>query len=174
MKKLSLFALVLGLSVFVSGCIPGQEKAPVEMEDTSAAAGITEAKKVAADSPEGMAVNGQLPVDPEAEKMAADGGDLPQMVETRKITLDSFKFGYSSEMLEVQAGDVIELTLTNSDGMHDFVIDELNVKTKSINKGETTTVTFTVPMDAKGKTFEYYCSLFNHREMGQVGKLVVK
>jgi plastocyanin len=172
MKKLSLAALVLGLSVFLAGCIPGAKQ---ETTPTDTAAGTMEAKKVAGDSPEGQAVNAEnLPVDPEAEKMAADGGDLAQVADARKITIDGFKFGYSEERIEVKAGETVQLTLTNSDGMHDFNIDELGVKTKVIQKGETDTVTFTVPMDAKGKTFEYYCSVMNHRQMGQVGKLIVK
>lgn len=171
MKKLSLAALALGFSILASGCI-GQPKEettmPAAVDSASGIQPAGDAKKVASDSAEGMKVNA------EAEKMAADGGNLPQMAETRRITLDSFKFGYSEEMIEVKAGETIELTLTNSDGMHDFRIDELNVKTKTINKGETDTVTFTIPMDAKGKSFEYYCGIMNHRQMGQVGKLVIK
>lgn len=87
-----------------------------------------------------------------------------------EITLDSFKFGYSQEEIVVNKGDTIRLTLTNSDGFHDFVIDEFDVATKKINQGETDTIEFTVD---KAGEFEYYCSVGNHREMGQVGTLIV-
>jgi nitrite reductase (NO-forming) len=53
---------------------------------------------------------------------------------------------------------------------HDFVIDELGVQSDKVNNGETATVQFVAD---KVGTFEYYCSVGNHRAMGMVGKLIV-
>lgn len=89
----------------------------------------------------------------------------------RKITLDSFNFGYSQSELRIKQGDTVELTLTNSDGFHDLVIDELGVATKKIRAGETDTVTFVA--DRTG-TFEYYCSVGSHRAQGMLGSLIVE
>lgn len=55
--------------------------------------------------------------------------------------------------------------------MHDFVIDELNVKTKIVKDGESETVEFTP--DQTG-TFEFYCSVGQHRQMGMKGTLIVE
>lgn len=55
--------------------------------------------------------------------------------------------------------------------MHDFVIDELNIRTKRIAGGESDSVTFTAD---KTGAFEYYCSVGNHREMGMKGRLIVE
>ena len=55
--------------------------------------------------------------------------------------------------------------------MHDFVIDELNVKSEIIKSGETGEVEFTP--DTIGE-FEFYCSVGQHRANGMVGTLIVE
>jgi len=56
-------------------------------------------------------------------------------------------------------------------GFHDFVIDEFNVRTPQLKNPGTASVTFTAD---KVGTFEYYCSVGQHRVNGMVGKLIVK
>lgn len=92
---------------------------------------------------------------------------------TSSYTVDSFSFGYSIERLEAAPGETVTINLTNSGGSHDFVIDELGVATTIIGTGETDSVTFTIPEDAAGETYEFYCSVGNHRELGMVGELIV-
>ena len=58
-----------------------------------------------------------------------------------------------------------------ADQMHNFNIDELGVKLPIVKSGNTGTVEFTA--DKLG-TFEYYCSVVQHRANGQVGKLIVQ
>lgn len=55
--------------------------------------------------------------------------------------------------------------------MHDFVVDELKIKTAVINNGQEDFVEFTAD---KAGTFEFYCSVGNHRAMGMVGKITVQ
>lgn len=88
-------------------------------------------------------------------------------------TIDMFNFGFSIEQIKAAPGDTITVELTNSGGTHDFVIDELNVQSDTINTGGNAVVTFTIPPDAAGKTFDYYCSIMNHRAQGMVGQLVI-
>ena len=57
------------------------------------------------------------------------------------------------------------------EGFHNFTVDEFNARTRQINAGETDTIQFTAD---KAGTFEYYCNVGNHREMGMVGKLIVE
>jgi len=75
-------------------------------------------------------------------------------------------------VLQVQPGDVVEITLVNGDGvMHDLAIDELQVSSGSVDlQGQIKTVTFRV--DQEGE-FVYYCSVPGHRQAGMFGKLVV-
>jgi plastocyanin len=89
----------------------------------------------------------------------------------RVFTLDTFNYGYSEEEIRVQQGDTVTINLTNSGGFHDWVIDEFGTATEKINAGDTTSVTFVA--DEIG-TFEYYCSVGNHRQLGMVGNLVVE
>ena len=89
----------------------------------------------------------------------------------KTFTLDSFNFGYSMEEIRVKKGDTVTINLTNSDGFHDWVVDEFDAATAKIQAGNTTSVTFVA--DTVG-TFEYYCSVGSHRAQGMVGNLIVE
>lgn len=91
--------------------------------------------------------------------------------EVKEFTVDSFSFGYSVEEIRVNEGDTVTINLTNSAGVHDWVVDEFDAATEIIRAGETTSVTFVA--DAAG-TYEFYCSVGNHRAQGMVGTLVVE
>ncbi len=88
-----------------------------------------------------------------------------------EITIDAFNFGYSQDEIRVSEGDIITINLTNSEGLHDFVIDELQVYSEVLQAGESDTFTFVAT--EKG-TFEYFCSVGNHKEQGMVGTLIVE
>jgi heme/copper-type cytochrome/quinol oxidase subunit 2 len=98
-------------------------------------------------------------------------------VTPKEFALDSFyetkdgktTAGFSVNRIEVKKGDTVQLKVTNIKGMHDFVIDELNVRAET-PEGKETIVAFTA--DKVGE-FKYYCSKFNHRQIGQEGTLVV-
>ncbi|MBI3485535.1 cupredoxin domain-containing protein [Candidatus Daviesbacteria bacterium] len=85
------------------------------------------------------------------------------------VTGSNFKFEPST--LTINKGDKVKITFKNSAGVHDFVIDEFNVKTDTISGGQDASVEFTA---SKTGTFEYYCSIGNHRAMGMVGTLTVQ
>lgn len=89
----------------------------------------------------------------------------------KSFTVSSNNFKFSPTEIRVKKGDRVKVTLNNVSGFHDFVIDEFNVKTKQINGAGTDTVEFVA---SKSGTFEYYCSVGQHRQMGMVGKLIVE
>lgn len=99
--------------------------------------------------------------------------DVPQELESveRVFTLDSFSYGYSENELRVNEGDTVTINLTNSQGFHDWVVDEFGAATAKIQAGDTTSVTFVAD---KAGTYEYYCSVGNHRAQGMVGTLIVE
>jgi plastocyanin len=108
--------------------------------------------------------------EPQAEEVIAQteqDADSSEQV----FTLDSFNYEYSQEEIRVKQGDTVTINLTNSEGYHDWVVDEFDVATAKINNGESASVTFVA--DKKG-TFEYYCSVGIHRQMGMVGILIVE
>ena len=103
---------------------------------------------------------------------SADAGEL------KEFTLTSFyemvdgkpKPQFSVSELRVKKGNTVRLKITNTKGMHDFVIDELKVY-KETPLDEEVVVEFTAD---KAGEFIYYCSKPNHRALGQWGTLVVE
>lgn len=111
----------------------------------------------------------------EAEATAEDETEeSPDVVmedgEVKTFTLEAGMFYFSLKEIKVNKGDKVKIVLNNVGGMHDWVIDEFNARTPQIKVGETAMIEFTAD---KTGTFEYYCSVGNHRQQGMVGKLVV-
>jgi plastocyanin len=87
------------------------------------------------------------------------------------VELEGGSFYYKPNVIKVKKGDKVKVTLKSVDMIHDFVITELNVKSPRVKSGDTGTVEFTA--DQIG-TFEFFCSVGQHRAMGMVGKLIVE
>ena len=87
-----------------------------------------------------------------------------------KIVVEGKSFSFTPNKIAVKKGQPVTIVFKNSEGIHDFVLDEFNVETKQIKTGESVEVTFTPD---KAGTFEFYCSVGNHRAMGMVGTLTV-
>lgn len=97
------------------------------------------------------------------------------MMEEADFTVEMAPFSFTPSTMTVQAGDTVRVKIVNKEGMHDFVIDELDVKSSQLTEvDESEVIEFTVPADASGETYEYYCSVGEHRAMGMVGTLVVE
>lgn len=79
-------------------------------------------------------------------------------------------FYFSPKEISVNKGDKVKIVFKNVEGVHDWVIDEFNARTKIIKMGETDEVEFIAD---KTGSFEYYCSVGNHRQQGMVGVLKV-
>lgn len=87
------------------------------------------------------------------------------------ITVEAGSFYFKPNIIKVKKGEKVTITINNRGGFHDFYIDEFNVKSKTIPGGESTTVEFTPD---KTGSFEFYCSIGNHRAMGMKGTLIVE
>lgn len=96
------------------------------------------------------------------ESMASDE-------QTFTVTASEFKYDVSE--MKVKKGTKVTIVFKNAEGFHDWVLDEFKAKTKQIKEGESETISFVA--DTAG-TFEYYCSVGKHRQMGMVGKLIVE
>ncbi|MBR9704194.1 hypothetical protein GOV12_02190 [Candidatus Pacearchaeota archaeon] len=108
-----------------------------------------------------------------------NAGDEPSLddtdseVRTIVVSGENFKFminGQDNPDIIVKEGDIIKIEFTSTGGFHDFVIDELGAKTDKINTGDTTTIEFVA---SKKGTFNYYCSVGNHRGLGMEGNIIV-
>jgi nitrite reductase (NO-forming) len=92
-------------------------------------------------------------------------GTAPQ---TRVIDLAAKNFAFNPNLITVNSGDTVELRI-NSDGRHNFVLNELGI-VQDTPPGQTV-IRFTP--EKKG-AFLFYCSVPGHRERGMEGQLIVK
>lgn len=112
----------------------------------------------------------------EATPTTPDNNEEKQsMVNNSDVTVDIIgrNFEFSQNEITANPGDVVTVNYSVDGGSHDFVIDELDVQSEVIGSSDTTTVTFTVPEDAAGQTYAFYCSIGNHRSLGMEGQIVI-
>lgn len=91
--------------------------------------------------------------------------------EVKTFEISGQNFSFSLAEIRVKKGDKVKIIFKNVEGFHDWIIDEFNARTPQINTGETAEVEFTAD---KTGTFEYYCSVGEHRAKGMKGNLMVE
>ena len=89
----------------------------------------------------------------------------------KEFTIDAANFAFSLKTMTVSKGDTVKITLNNTEGMHDLRIDEFNIATEVLQLGKSQMIEFVA---SQSGTFEFYCSVGNHRAMGMKGTLTVK
>lgn len=105
------------------------------------------------------------------EQTAPEGAMMEAApAEIKEIVINNKGMSFEQKEIVVNQGDTVRVTFRNTGGTHDFVIDEFNVKTTQLQAGSEETVEFVAD---KPGTFEYYCSVGNHRAMGMKGTLIV-
>jgi len=90
--------------------------------------------------------------------------------EIKSFTVEGKSYSFSPSVMRVKKGDTVRITFKNTGGFHDFTLNEFNAQTKRINTGQENTIEFVAD---KAGTFEYYCSVGNHRQLGMTGTLTV-
>lgn len=96
----------------------------------------------------------------------------PTQNQTAKVfNLEGQNYKFNPSEIRVKKGDVVTINFTSTGGFHDWTVDEFGAATNRVNSGGTSSVTFTA---TKTGTFEYYCSVGNHRQLGMTGKLIVE
>ncbi len=89
----------------------------------------------------------------------------------KEFTVEGSNFKFSPNMIKVAKGDTVRVTFKNIGGFHDFVLDEFNIRMAQIGDGQQETVEFVANQTG---SFEFYCSVGQHRQMGMVGTLIVE
>lgn len=100
---------------------------------------------------------------------AADVG--VDMLATREFKVNGGSMYFDPKEIRVNRGERVRIVFTNVEGFHDWVIDEFSAKTGRLQAGQTQTIEFVAD---KAGTFEYYCSVGNHRQQGMKGNLIVE
>jgi len=91
--------------------------------------------------------------------------------DVQKVEIEASNFEFSISEIRVKKGQRVRIVLKNTEGFHDFVIDEFNAATAQIQEGEEDSIEFMA--DKEGEFF-FYCSVGQHRELGMEGKLIVE
>lgn len=100
-----------------------------------------------------------------------DTKTAPAAPTVKSFTVSGQNFSFTPNTLAVKKGDTVKITFKNLNGNHDLVIDEFNVNTGIIAAGTEKTVEFVA---GKAGSFQYYCSVGQHRAMGMWGTLTVQ
>jgi plastocyanin len=91
--------------------------------------------------------------------------------EVREIVVEAKEYTYSLEKISIKKGIKVKLTLTNNGRMsHDFVVENTQVATPLAGAGKSVSIEFS--LDEAG-TYNFYCSIGNHRALGMAGILEV-
>ncbi len=89
----------------------------------------------------------------------------------KTFTVTASNFSFTPNQMTVNKGDTVKIIFKNANGQHDWKLDEFNALTNIISAGQEQTIQFVA---TKTGTFEYYCSVGTHRQMGMKGTLTVK
>ena len=95
----------------------------------------------------------------------------PKSADAREIVIEGSNYAFTPTSITVKKGEKIRIVFKNTDGIHDFRVDELNIATAMVQSGQQDFVEFTPD---KTGSFEFYCSVGNHRAMGMKGTLIVQ
>lgn len=102
----------------------------------------------------------------------APAPSAPAVAGEKVVNVTAANFAFSVKEIRVKKGDKVTVNFESTGGLHDWVVDEFDgARTKQVRPGTKTSATFTV--DEAG-TFEFYCSVGDHRALGMVGNLVVE
>lgn len=110
-------------------------------------------------------------VSPSATSAPTSSASSSPAVQVKVFNVSGKPFSFDLTEIKVKKGDTVKIVFTNTEGTHDWVIDEFNARTPVIQANKTAEVQFVAD---KTGTFEYYCSVGQHRAMGMKGKLVVE
>lgn len=102
-----------------------------------------------------------------SDNSAAGGIELA----TQEFVVNGSNFSFSPNKIEVFKGDKIKITFNNRVGTHDLVVEGYNVRTQVLQAGQSESIEF---IANESGTFEFYCSVGEHRAQGMTGTIVVK
>lgn len=124
-------------------------------------------QRMGSDSMSGDSMNKDITQIP---KGMEDGDVTVEENGMKEFTISGKNYAYNVQQLNVKKGDTVKITFISEEGTHDWNVDEFNAHTKILSSGKTETIEFVAD---KIGTFEYYCSVMNHRAQGMVGNLIV-
>jgi heme/copper-type cytochrome/quinol oxidase subunit 2 len=160
-RSLNIVLAVIAVLVIVAG----GAWAMMSKSNQTASSGSEQAVAGASTMPQ-MQMDTSSPSD--AMDMATQSGEAADI---QTIEVEAGSFYFKPNEIHVKVGQKVKLVLRSADMMHDFNVAELGIKAPITKSGDTSTVEFVA---SKAGKYEYYCSVGQHRKMGQVGTLFVE
>lgn len=107
--------------------------------------------------------------------MPVIGGTTTPEMQVRSLlktfTITGTNYAFSPSEIRVSKRDTVRITFKNEGGFHTFNIGEYHIATSQLQTGNVEAVQFVAD---KSGSFEYYCSIGQHRAMGMKGTLIVE
>lgn len=91
--------------------------------------------------------------------------------DAKEVDISGQNYSFTPNKITVPVGQKTRLVFKSTNGFHDFVVDDLNIKTATVQTGDSDWVEFT---PTKAGSYQFYCSVGNHKQMGMVGTLTVQ
>ncbi len=126
--------------------------------------------KTSTTEPEATHTSQGIPTVTDEQVSQIESGE-DKSIKDKTFDINAGAFYFSPNKITVNVGDNVTFKIKNQGGIHDLVIDELNVKSAMVKASEETSVTFTASQPG---SFVYYCSVPGHKEKGMWGTLEVK
>jgi plastocyanin len=159
--------LLLTLPLILAGCSSGTTNGTSEVTPTTS----TEQEQTLQETPMTNGGAFQTPIT-SPEPTTPSGTSSASVTQANGvITVKGMNYSFDVAEIRTKVNQKVTVDFVNTEGTHDFIIDEFKVNTGRVKEGESKTVTFT---PTKKGTYEYYCSVGNHRVMGMKGKLIVE
>jgi plastocyanin len=108
---------------------------------------------------------------PAEENNISQNNDSGNNIPEKTFTITAQNFSFSPAEIKVNKGDKVKIILNNISGFHDWVVDEFSARTEQFQGPGVKEVEFTAD---KSGTFEFYCSVGSHRQMGMKGNLIAQ
>jgi len=90
-----------------------------------------------------------------------------------KITIEMGEYYYKPSTITASPGQSVTVTLKNVGSLqHNLYIDAINATSEMVDPGKSADFTFTAPSQAG--SYDFWCTVAGHKELGMVGKLEVK
>jgi heme/copper-type cytochrome/quinol oxidase subunit 2 len=165
-KKSNTMMIVLGVVLLgIVGFLLFRNMANSDQADTNQAAEEEQTNAPTATTPVGNTTQ------PAGTTASPATGVMVDPSGVQVIKMEAGSFYFTPNTITVRKGQKVRIELTSKDMMHDFNIQELGVKSPITKAGDTSIVEFVANQVGE---FEYYCSVGQHRQNGQVGTLIVE
>lgn len=167
-KRLTIIIAVAGLAFVLAGA--GCNKQPASNTPDNTTPTTNKQPQNPNSNAGGTNIQVTIPAPVQANANVQAGANVSTS-QTKTFNVEGGMFYFNPKEIRVKQGDTVRIVFTNKEGFHDWTIDEFNARTTQIAAGKTETIQFVAD---KTGTFEYYCSVGNHRAMGMKGNLIVE